>query len=343
MNVFSGFARGWRWTAVIAVLATVLVTAALATRPRIARADDVPRKKILIGFIGKSQSNAVFQAAAAGARDAAAAAPGQYNVDVDLSIQTPPQEDPQKQAEAIGNLVRSGAAGIAISCSNAAAVTPAINRAMAGGVWVMCFDSDAPRSNRMAFYGTDDVDLGHRIMSELADSMDHKGTIAILAGNAAAPNLQARVRGVREKLKDYPNLHELNDGHGVFNCVETPADAVQAVKTAQNANPGIEGWAFIGGWPLFAKGAISGSPGQRKIVSCDALPAQLQYVRDGYVVCLYGQDCYGWGSKSVNTLLDKAIKNQDPPQVRMIDPLTRVTKDNVDAYAKNWDKWLKGS
>lgn len=341
MHGFAGSYKSWRWVAMIVALAMALVAAGIATRPAIARADDAPRKKILIGFIGKSQANAVFQAAAAGARDAAAAAPAAYNVDVDLSIQTPAQEDPQAQAQAIDNLVRSGAAGIGISCSNAAAVTPAIDRAMAAGTWVVCFDSDAPRSKRLTCYGTDDIDLGHRIMAALAKAMDEKGTIAILAGNAAAPNLQARVRGVREKLKDYPNMKELNDGHGVFNNTETPADAVVAVRTAENANPNIEGWAFIGGWPLFARNAISGTPGQRKIVSCDALPAQLQYVKDGYVQVLFGQDCYGWGTKSVDILLDKIVKNQDPPSNKIVDPLKEVTKENVDEYAKNWDKWLK--
>jgi ribose transport system substrate-binding protein len=330
-----------RWGFIAAI--GVILVCGLCVTARLARGDDAPRKKILIGFIGKAQSNAVFQAASAGARDAAAAATQAYGVDVDLQDLTPPDEDAQKQAEAIDNLVRSGAAGLAVSCGNSSTLTPAINRAMAAGVWVMCFDSDAPRSKRIAFYGTDDMDLGRRIMAELADAMDHKGTIAILAGNAAAPNLQARVRGVREKLKDYPDMQELNDGHGVFNDAETPADAAQAVKTAEGANPGIQGWAFIGGWPLFAKGAISGQPGERKIVSCDALPAQLDYVRNGYVVCLFGQDCYGWGTKSVNTLLDKIVKSQDPPKVRMIDPLTKVTKDNVDEYAKNWDKWMKRS
>jgi len=77
-----------------------------------------------------------------------------------------------------------------------------------------------------------------------------------------------------------------------------------------------------------------------KVVSVDALPAQLAYLRDGHVQVLLAQDCYGWGYKSVQILLDKIVKNQDPPTVKVIDPLTRVTRDNVDQFAKNWDKWL---
>ena len=53
------------------------------------------------------------------------------------------------------------------------------------------------------------------------------------------------------------------------------------------------------------------------------------------------QDCYGWGTKSVEILLDKIVKNQSPPDVKVIDPLTLVTKENVDSYAENWKKWLK--
>jgi ribose transport system substrate-binding protein len=80
-----------------------------------------------------------------------------------------------------------------------------------------------------------------------------------------------------------------------------------------------------------------------KCVSVDALPAQLPYIEEGYVDALYAQDCYGWGYKSVQILLDKIVKNQNPPSVRIIDPLTRVTKDNVKDFGKNWDKWLGGS
>ena len=40
---------------------------------------------------------------------------------------------------------------------------------------------------------------------------------------------------------------------GVFYHQETPEQAAEAVNTAQTTNPEIQGWAMIGGWPLFTQ------------------------------------------------------------------------------------------
>ena len=53
---------------------------------------------------------------------------------------------------------------------------------------------------------------------------------------------------------------------------------------------------------------------------------------NGYVEALLAQDCYGWGTKSIDILLNKIVNNQAPSEVKVIDPLTMVTKENVDAY-----------
>jgi ribose transport system substrate-binding protein len=322
---------------VAVTIAAVACVFAIARMP-LARAAD--KKKITIGMVAKSQSNAVFQAAYSGAKDAAKELGDKYNADVTIDWQTPTDEDAQKQAEAIDALGRSGAAGIIVSCSEANTVTPAINRAVGAGSVVVTFDSDAPRSKRMAYYGTDDATCGKTVMAELAKSMGEKGTIAILAGNQSAPNLQARVAAVREELKKYPNMQELNGDGGVFYHPETPEDAARAVQTAQTTNPGIQGWAMVGGWPLFTKNALKWQPGTVKVVSVDALPAQIPYVEQGYVDALYAQDCYGWGHKSVEILLEKIASGKDPESKRIIDPLTKVTKENAADYAKKWDKWL---
>lgn len=175
-------------------------------------------------------------------------------------------------------------------------------------------------------------------MEELAKVMGEKGTVAILGGNQSAPNLQKRVAGAKETLAKFPRM-KLNEP-GVFYHVETPEKGAEAVQMAQNANPQIQGWAMIGGWPLFTADALKWSPGSIKVVAADALPAQLNYVKTGYVDALFAQDCYGWGTKSVEVLLEKIVNQRDPPDPNIIDPLTRVTKENVDAFGKNWDKWL---
>ena len=93
-----------------------------------------------------------------------------------------------------------------ISCSDAGKVTGAINDAVARGVPVMTFDSDAPESQRFAFYGVDDVKTGQAVMDELAAQMGGKGKIAILAGNQNAPNLRKRVDGVKQAAAKYPGI-----------------------------------------------------------------------------------------------------------------------------------------
>ncbi len=298
------------------------------------------RKRVVIGMVAKSQSNDVFQAAYTGAKDAAKELGEKYNVDVTIDWRTPATEDAAKQVEAVEALTRAGADAILVACTDATTLTPAIDRAVDRGVPVMTFDSDAPASKRFAYYGSDHKMIGERIMASLVKEMGSNGTAAIIGGNQSATNLQIRVQAAKDELAKHPKMSLLAASGGVFYHEETPEKAAEAVATATNANPGIEGWALIGGWPLFTADALKWEPGKIKVVSCDALPAQLPYLRTGHVQVLFAQDCYGWGYKSVETILNKVVNNTDPQPAIMVDPLTEVTKANVDEYARNWDKWL---
>ena len=293
-------------------------------------------KKIVLGFVAKANNNAVFQVARVGAEAAAKDLSKQLNMDISIDWRTPDDENAQQQADNIETLVTLGASGISVSCSDANKVTDAINHAVASGIPVVTFDSDAPKSNRFAIYGTDDEKCGQQVMDDLAKVMNGTGVVAILAGNPNAPNLQKRVQGVKDEAKKYPGITILN----TFNHVETPADAAAAVEQAMQANPQITGWAMIGGWPLFTDNALKWAPGTVKCVSVDALPAQLAYVRDGHVQELLAQQCYEWGNATVHLLVDKIVNNKTPPAPFVASDLVPVTKDNVEAYAKNWDVWL---
>src|SRR5476649_1119199 len=294
------------------------------------------KKSYTFGLVAKSQSNPVFQAARVGAEDAAKELGAKYGVTIKIDWRTPNDEDAQKQADAIEQLVLNGADGIAVSSTDANKTTDAINHAVDSGVPVACFDSDAPNSKRFVMFGVDDIKCGEQVMEELAKEMGGKGTIAVLAGNQNAPNLQGRVKGIKEVLAKYPGITLVD----VFYHKETPQDSAAKVEQVQQAHPEITGWAFVGGWPLFTDNALKWAPGTVKCVSVDALPAELAYLRSGHVQVLLGQQCYMWGHVSVENLFNKVYLKKDPETVKQISPLDRVTKENLDAYAKNWDKWL---
>jgi ribose transport system substrate-binding protein len=171
-----------------------------------------------IAVIAKSSTNPVFLSARTGAEAAAKELSAAYGVPVEIAWMTPPTEDGQVQAQRIAQAVNEGASAVLISCSDAGKVTGAINDAVARGVEVMTFDSDAPDSRRFAFYGVDDVKTGVAVMDELAKQMSERGSVAILAGNQNAPNLRKRVDGVTQAAARYPNMTIVD----TFYHVETP-------------------------------------------------------------------------------------------------------------------------
>lgn len=294
------------------------------------------KSEYVFGVIAKSQANPVFQAARTGAEDAAKALSEKHGVRVKIDWRTPNTEDAQQQAQFVEQLVSLGVDGITVSCSDAAVLTGAIDDAVNKGVAVATFDSDAPASKRFAYYGINDEEAGRAVARELVKVMGETGVVAVLAGNQTAPNLQTRVKGIREEMAKHPGI-TIKD---VYYHPETAPDAAAKVKDVQVSNPDITGWAMVGGWPLFTENALDGVADKAKVVSVDHLPEQLNYIRAGQVQALVGQDCYGWGYRTVEMLFDKVHDNKDPAQVVNNFELSVVTSANVDEYAETWNKWL---
>lgn len=288
-----------------------------------------------IAMIAKSSTNPVFLSARTGAEAAAREITTKTGVPVEIVWLTPPSEDAQMQAQRIAQAVNEGANAILISCSDAGKVTGAINDAVGRGVMVMTFDSDAPESQRFAFYGVDDVKTGEAVMDELATQMNGKGAIGILAGNQNAPNLRKRVDGVKQAATKYPGIRIVD----TFYHIETPQDAAAEVLRVQGAYPEINGWAMIGGWPLFTQTLLKDlDPAKVKIVAVDGLPAELAYVDKGLAPVLLAQPTYMWGYVGVQRIFDKVQLKQDVPEIIPMD-LVRVTKENLGEWARQLKDW----
>jgi ribose transport system substrate-binding protein len=324
---------------ILGVAMVLALTACNRPTPALPTSDqgtNQPRTKYVFALVAKSQSNPVFESARVGAEDAAKEIGGKLGVDIEIVWRTPDIEDAQKQVEYIDQLALQGVSGISVSCTEAATLTPAINRAVKSGIPVMCFDSDAPASERFCYFGTDDNACGHTIMRELAKVMGAgHHVVAIPGGDQNSLNLQNRVKGALDEATNYPNISV----QGVYYSKEVPQDAAVEVEQVQTDHPDIDGWAMVGSWALFTDALLKWEPGRVKIVAMDALPAELPYLRKGVVQKLYAQQTYAWGWQSVALLAQKVIQTQSPAAIQY-SPLIPVTETNVDAFQANWKKWL---
>jgi ribose transport system substrate-binding protein len=299
-----------------------------------------PKAPFRIAMIAKSASNPSFLASRLGAENRARVLSAELGRPIAIEWLTPPREDAATQVELIQQAVSEKVDAVLLSASDVKRVTPAIDDAVAHGVPVMTFDSDAPDSRRFAECGVDDFKAGQAVMRELAQLIPRHGKVAVLAGNRNAPNLRRRVEGVMSEAAHHPGLTLL----GPYFHVETPQDATAAVMQAEAQHPDITGWAMVGGWPLYTQTLLheieSGTPKLMvpTIVSINAIPPQLLYVERGLAPVLLAQPTYLWGEVGVDTIVDKVLRGKAVPERIPMD-LVRVTHENLGTWVRQLRAW----
>jgi ribose transport system substrate-binding protein len=295
------------------------------------RTDEATPRKMRFAIIPKALDIPVFNYAKIGAERAA-----QEFGDVEVLWNAPASADQLKQKEILESYITQRVDGIAISSLNGEFLAETINRAIDAGIPVTTWDSDAPTSKRIAFYGVDDLASG-RIMGEQAIKLlDGRGKVALITSLGAA-NLQNRLNGVKEALAKAPGIEVVE----TYDIQEDVIRCAEIIATGTRRYPDLAAWISVGGWPVFTRNALASvDPSKTKVISFDTISPALDILREGKAQVLLGQKYFGWGSESVRLLRD--IKQGKNPPAPIIDSgVDVVTKDNVDAYEQQWKKMAK--
>ena len=248
----------------------------------------------------------------------------------------PTQVDEAEQVRVIRDLITRNVAGIAIAPNNSESVASAIVAAQAKGIAVITFDSDAPKSKRTAFVGTNNLGGGKMGGKAFAQALPNGGTYAIITGGLAADNLNERIAGFKSQLG--PNFKEV--AGSPFPCEDDSSRAIQSIQDILAKNPNLSGMFFSGGWPMFAPEAYNRAlrakaadikAGKFAIVSFDVQEPQLRLLKEGMATALIGQRPLAMGAQSMIALLALSKKESVPP-------IVDTGVDLVDA--KNVDKFL---
>jgi ribose transport system substrate-binding protein len=308
-------------------LAAVLSVLAIVLAGCNRSGDEAPRLRFAI--IPKALGIPVFDYARIGAEREAKKIGG-----IEVLWRGPETVDEIRQKEILESFIAQRVDGIAVSCLNGDLLTDAINRAVAAGIPVITWDSDAPRSKRLAFYGVNDIEGGRALGEGLAKLLDGKGKVAMLTA-LGADNLQKRLDGAKESLAKYPGIEIVE----VFDIKDDPVRVTEVIASATQRYPDLDGWVSVGGWPVFVRSALDPvDPAKTKVAAFDTIPPAPELMKAGKVQFLVGQKYFGWGEESVKLL--KQIHDGNPPkQVYQYSEMDLVTPENVDAYLEQWKKW----
>jgi len=316
----------------------LILLAILTNFELIAQTSQSNGKKILIGFIGRNQYNSVFSATFSGAHLAAKELSAKHNVNITIDQYSPDLDNAEEQAEIIQKLCQLGVDAIIISCSNPKILTPVINKAVSQGIVVICFESDAPASNRLAYFGTGDLNAGKTLVSELAQIKNGICNMGILAGNRNTLSTQHRIQGIIEQLKDYPSMKLAQNG--IIYAEETPEISYESLNKAQRNNPNIDAWILLNSLPLLTKKPLNiGKPGI-DILACEASVKELDYIRNNEVKTILIVNYYQIGYRIVESIINKILFNNEPISKTMVESFTLVTKRNVDEWSLTLRKWM---
>jgi ribose transport system substrate-binding protein len=289
-------------------------------------------RELRFAVIPKALDIPVFNYAKIGAERAAAEL---GNVRVEW--RAPDTADQLKQKEILESFITQRVDGIAISALNGDFLTDTINRAIDAGIPVVTWDSDAPRSKRLAFYGVDDFDSGRIMGQEAIKLLNGNGTVAIIT-SVGATNLQRRLDGVRDALAGAPGIRIVE----VYDIKEDVVRCAEIIATGTRRYPDLSAWIAVGGWPVFTRNALAAvDPSKTKVISFDTVESGLALLREGKVQVLLGQKYFGWGSETVKLL--HGIKNgRMPPNPIINSGVDIVTRENVDQYAEQWKRMEAG-
>ncbi len=262
---------------------------------------------------------------------------------------SPSKGNASEQNRVLENIVQKGDYnGIAISPIDPENQADALNK-VAAAMPLICHDSDAPKSNRLFYIGTNNVDAGREMGKFIKAQLPEGGKLIITVGKLDALNAKQRREGLMLELGATADLIAGDASKAVeagkYTILETitdGADQTVAKRNAENAvtkYPELTG--FVGLWSYNAPQVLealksTGKTGKIRVFAFDEDPSTISAIKEGNCDGTLVQQPYEFGYQSMKYL--KEIydgKKPDVPANKEISvPVQVVTKATVADFEK---------
>jgi len=266
-----------------------------------------------------------FNPGGEGFKDAAKAIGG-----IKTRVAAPTEWSGEAQSKLVEDLITEGVDGIAISVFDIVALTPTINRAIEAGIPVITWDSDAPKSKRIMFIGTDNPAAGKLEGETFVKLCGGKANYVIFVPDLVSPNIKQRVKAIREVVKNYPDIKEVMSEQSTEYGMEKALASAENILAAFPNLTAVVDVAMEGAAAFYKTLKERGEkPGKILILGWTTLPDNLAGVKDGYITASLRQNPYAMGYLSCYAL-KWAIEGLKPDIDTFDSGIILATKDNID-------------
>ncbi len=250
--------------------------------------------------------------------------------DVDLDFRFLENGTPVAQQELLSTLVTNGTDGIIISPIDPETQAGFLDN-LATNTLLVCADSDAAKSQRRCYIGTDNVAAGMQAAELLKAAMPQGGKIVLFVGYANAENTKDRAQGIQKGLagSNIRIADTLLDGNA--------SDVAQTnAEDALSKYPDLAGMACLNGYQgpaVLTAVRQAGKVGQVKIVCFEDYDKTLAGIEAGDIYGTIVQNPLKIGYQTIFRM-DKYLRG-DKTQFgngKILIPSQAITRANLTEY-----------
>ena len=283
--------------------------------------------KLRIAMIPKGTTHEFWKSVHAGGVKAA------RELDIELVWKGPLKEDDLKsQVDLVDSFVAQRVDGILLAPLNDKALVAPVNRAAAGKIPVVIFDSALSGGSVVSFVATDNRAAGRLGGEHLVKLLGGKGKVVVLRYQEGSASTHEREEGCLDALRASSGIEIVSDNQYGGATTESAFSASESLLLAKKAADGGVGGVFAPnesttfGMLLALEKAKLG--GKVHFVGFDASEKLVQAVRAGSIDGLVLQDPFQMGYLSVRAVVDRIRGKAVAPRTDTGAKL--VHKENLD-------------
>ncbi len=260
---------------------------------------------------------------------------------VQVDIKEPTTGKTDEQDRILETLSSQNYNGIALSSITPDDQVDEIN-GLASKTNVITFDSDAPKSNRILYIGTNNFAAGQTLGKKIVTMLPSGGKVAVFVGTLSADNASQRLGGIEDAIK----------GHGI-DIVAKKEDATDHAKARSNVEDVINAYSDLSmciglysynGPAIAAALESTGKKGKILAAVFDEEDGTLDGIKAGTIQVTCVQKPFQFGYMSAKWLTDLAKNGSSvtlPPGGIIDTGVDLIDSTTVDEFQKNLIK-MKG-